>query len=425
MRPLKILLCLVLLWSASPAWAKPADLPTLAAQLAKVRATHGVNQLRDAGPELNDVKHTLRTWVEQQLPAIPGPAGPYGITYSLDSDDLTDLSVHLSQALDKAGLTCGRLGSPDSRCGGNARDFESERGYVDRVRLAFFDGDRYLMIVTGVGVRCGFDQSAYIYAQGADRHWHRLMTIEQDRYGDHEYRVENFVSIDVASPQEAKTHAPLLVAAIGYSPWCSSNWNMLHTRLWRATPAPKTLLDRDDELYTATDLVAGAQLTDHDLLVQFDGKSVDGGQLIRTHVLHYAIDSTDRLRRIAPLALNPSDFIEEWLTSPWPEAMQWLDRKAGAHGLDQVHARLYTSDLFGDLDPPMKRCRGDAGLWQVSFAADPGGKGADGPPDYFQVRWRAPYDFTLIAVSSHPFAGCDKDGKLAPGATLFPLQGWR
>jgi hypothetical protein len=224
MRPPSVFICLMLFLLAPPAWAEPADLSTLAAQLAKVRTTHGINQMRDAGPELTEVKHTLRAWVEQQLPAIPAPSGPYGITYSLDTDDLTDLSARLSQALDKAGLTCGRWGSPDFRCGGNAKDFESERGYVDRVRLAFFDDDRYLMILTGVGMRCGFDQSAYIYEQGADRHWHLRLSIEQDRYGDHDYRPENFVSIDVPishTPQTGATPLPL-VAAVGYSPWCSS-----------------------------------------------------------------------------------------------------------------------------------------------------------------------------------------------------------
>lgn len=430
MRSLKVLAILALVSFAAPAGSGTVDLPSLAAQLAKVRATHGTNRLRDAGPELTPVKQILRMWIEQQLPPVPGPSGPNGEIYPLYPDDLTDLGVRLSQALDSAGLTCGRLGKPDFRCGGNSTEEENDRGYVDRVRITRFDDDRYLMVVTGVGVRCGFDQSAYLYEQGADHHWHLLMSVEQDRYSEREYEPENFLSIDVSSSGKAwgEPAPPPLVAAIGYHPWCSSNWNMLNTRLWRATrvtPAPAAILNRNDELYTGTDFIAAARLTGHDLLVQFDGKSIDSGVLIRSHVLHYAIGQGDALRRILPIALNPSDFAEEWLTSPWTEASHWLAPKADKEGLAHLHARAYNHNLFGEFDQPPRQCRRDPSLWQVSFAADTDNRGSKARPNYFQVRWLAPYDFALVAVSEHPFPGCDREAAGSPDAgTLFPLQGW-
>jgi hypothetical protein len=416
----KLLLCLPLLVFAMPAEA--ADLSALTAALAKVRATHGVNRDRDAGPELNTVKHALRDWIEPQLPAAP-QANAAGGGYLLDPQDLTALGVRLSAELDAAGLTCGHKGALHADCG-DPNGMENERGYVDRVRVTRFDNDHYLLVVTGVGVLCGFDESAYLYDQDASHRWRLLLSIEQDKY-DAGYAPENFLAIDV-SPSDVAWNDPTpppLVTAVGTGPWCSSNWRGLNTRLWRTTHAtqkPHPILDREDELYIGYDFVAAARLTQDSLLVQFTGGSIDGDVLIRTHVIHYAIGEKDRLTRIAPVALNPGDFFEEWATSPWAEASKWLAPGVSRRAL----ARLHASKFPAEFDGPPKQCRRDPGLWQVNFA-DTGTPADKTGPRHVLIRWAAPYDFSLVAVGEHPFAGCDK-AVTQPSdiGTLFPMQGW-
>ncbi len=409
-------------WSlALPAWSAPADLSVLKAQLAKVRATHGVNTQRDAGPELTPVKQALRTWIEAQLPPVPETTAD-DIAYMPAPEGLTALGVKMSAALDAAGLTCGQWAAPDYRCGGSTNSMENDRGYVDQVRITSFDDNRYLMVVTGVGVQCGFDQSAYLYTHGRDRHWRLALSIEQDSYDDKHYRAENFLSISV-SPSNVAWNDPTpppLVAAIGYSPWCSSNWNMLNTRLWRVNPkiaTPHPILERDDELYTGNDFIAGAQLTDKDLLVQFDGGSIDSSVLVRTHVLRYAIGAGDRLTRVPPVALNPGDFVEEWLTSPWAEAAQWLAPGSDRRALRRLHAAPSSREFDG----APTQCRKDQGLWQVNFAAIDDGT----PASHALIRWRAPYGFEMVAIRPQPFPGCDRVANSPSNlGTLFPQQGW-
>ena len=358
----------------------------LKAGLTGLRATHGSNIDFDAGPELTPVKRDLRAWVEAQLPA-PGA-------------DLNAAAARISKALDDAKLTCGDFNAPDYRCDTGPTAEENERGFVDAVQLQAFDHGRYVMLITGVGVRCGFDQSAYLYEQDAGRHWRLRMQVETDAYGKKTYAPQNFQTVAVSGGP-----APLVTAA-SWVPSCSSNWKTLRTRLWRAKPgtvAPPALLDRLDTLFIGDYFVASATVTDADLWVKFTGASIDEGVLTRTRVLHYAVGARDRVRRVAPVALDPGDFVDEWVSQPWSAASKWLDATADRRRLARQHVR-YGDGFLVDFDGSPQACR-DPELWQVSVTD------ANDKPQYFQVRWRKPYDLAMVAVSSTPFAGCGHNQK--------------
>ena len=411
---------------AVPVWAQTPDLSPLASQLEKIRHSHGTNQERDAGPEFTPVKQALRAWVEQQLPPPSGTNTPDGVTYDVEPGDLTSLSARLNQTLDAAGLTCGRPDSQEYRCGPDSGRTEDQRGYLDEVHIARLD-DGYLLVVTGMGMLCGVDQSAYVYEQGPDHHWRLLVSMEQDRYGKDEYQPQHFLSIATSPSDSAwnETAPPPLVTTLGYSPWCSSNWQVLYTHLWqasRSTTTPPALVDRQDSLYMGDNFIAGAHLTNHDLFVQFTGSSIDGTALVRPHILHYRIGPNHAATRIAPAALDPQAFVDEWLTTPWAEASRWLSPSADRTALARLHAGERRGPLTGDIDGPPKRCRKSTSLWQVTFNQD---TDQDTVPRYFKVQWMAPYDFNLVASSAKPFPGCDE--KAAPESiigTLFPRQGW-
>ncbi len=370
-------LCVLLLAVAWPAHA--ADLSTLKARLAMVRATHGSDHTFDAGPELNGIKQALRDWAEPQLP----PPG----------SDIKAATARMNRALHAAKLTCGDVDKPDYRCPSFVNGQENDRGYVDEIQLSRYSGGHYLVLTTGTGVYCGFDHSAYLYEQKAG-HWRMVLSIETQRYSERDYASQNFATIAVSPDRTG--HRPL-VAATAYSPWCSSNWNMLHTRLWRAdpaNPAPHPLLDRAESLYTGNDGIATLRLKPEDLRVTFAGGSLDSDNLARRHTLHYTIGPNDRLTRIAPVADTPVDFVDEWLAAPWAEASGW-----SAPGLEQAHARTAQTGCCGTFGTT-RRCPAKD-LRQVTFTAE------KAPPHYFLVREGARDTFTLTAVSAAPFPGCD------------------
>ncbi|MEO7692296.1 MAG: hypothetical protein ABIS51_23635 [Sphingomonas sp.] len=431
MRLRSILLLLAIPIITAPALSAEGDLAAVAGALAKVRATHGINQERDAGPELTPVKQALRAWIEPQLPANPRSINPDGSMTILTTEDLEALSARLNTSLDAAGLMCGDDASPANPCVGSPTAAENERGYVGQVSIGMLDGGRYLLVVTGVGIRCGFDQSAYVYRHGPSGSWTLLLATEQDRYGKDDYAPQMFVAIN-ASPSGVAWDDPApppLVATLGLHPWCSSNWQMLYTRLWRASdtnPTPRPLIDRTDSLYIGVDQIAAARLTPTDLLIEYQAGSVDGSSLIRTHVAHYLIKPGDAIERIAPVALSPNDFVEEWMTSKWPDAARWSDPAANPAALVVLHATPGSADIYGEFDGQAKRCRSDPTLWQAGFSrsADEGKR--DLPPVYYKVRWMAPYHFTLVDGGPKPFPGCDEEVAMPDDVgTLFPLQEWR
>ena len=423
-----LLFCL----GAAPATVLVPDLEGLSAQLAHLRVTHGANGERDAGPELTPVKRALREWVERQLPADPIRDFPDGSVDLLDSGDLVPLAVHMNQQLDAAGLTCGLAGTATDRCLAPDDGDADLRGHIEAVQLSMLDDGRYLLVVTGVGVSCGYDQSAYIYEQRADRRWHLVLASEQDDYTEGKYAPQHFISI-TASPSNVgwnEQASPPLVATLGFSPWCRSNWQTLYTRLWRASPAtpmPAPLLDRHDGFFRGGDMIAAAHLTTRDLLVQYDAGSIDSDVFTRARILRYRIAAGDKLERIAPFALDPQSFVEEWLTSDWSQAKLWTERPADNAVLAQLHPPQPAPDdvLSGDFNNALRRCRQDPTLWQVSVTLEAKGK-TQSLPLYFRVRWMPPYRFTLVAAGRRPFSGCDERVAEPDNVgTLFPLQGWR
>src|SRR3569833_1009468 len=279
----------------------------LSHQLAALKDASGANEERMVGPAMTPIKQALRAWVERQLPHRP-PNDAEGNGHLLTADDLAPLAARMNAALDAAGLTCGDDRKPSYRCSVPDNSAEDFRGHVEGVRLALFDGDRYLLVVTGVGVSCGFDESAYIFEHRADRAWHLLLASEQNDYRNGHYHAQHLIAVNV-SPSEVAWNEPApppLVSTLGYSPWCSSNWHSLYTRLWRASAAtatPAPLVDRDDSLFMGDYFIAAARLTARDLVVQFTGGSIDGGVLVRPHVLHYRVAPGGKLGRIAPMAL--------------------------------------------------------------------------------------------------------------------------
>lgn len=174
--------------------------------------------------------------------------------------------------------------------------------------------------------------------------------------------------------------------------------------------------------------VAEGSVTQDDVLIEFQGRSIDGDVLVRPVVRHYLVRDGDKLERIAPVALNPKDFVDEWLTNKWEDSAQWTDSGGKISSLQKWHQTLHKDYIFGEAVEGGGRCRADPTLWQVVFAFH-AGEGKDWhqePPLYYLVRWMAPYRFTLVDIRKKKFPNCDIEDPMRDNlGTLFPLQDWR
>lgn len=412
---------LICVFAAHSAWAEDAGLKSLSAKLAAIRTTHGANTMRDAGPELTPIKRDLREWVERELPAL----GQQG--------DPDQLAKRLNAILKAADLTCDGGDRRKSRCEEpidpkSTITADDGRGYLGSLSLSFLESAHYLLLETDVGVRCGYDELAYVY-EWRDDAWHLLLQTEQDRYDEKRYAPQNFLKVQT-SPTGAAWNAPVpkppLILTLGVSPACVSFWQALYTRLWRASPldpTPKPMLDAADTLYIGDDQIADAQVSDDDLLIEFQGRDVDGDVLVRPHILHFLIHG-ELLERVAPVALEPRQFVDEWLTRPWSESAAWIDAAGVKSALRSWHEEFNKGDdVFGEFDEDgPRRCKGDATLWQVGFTQQAGPKNSE-LTGYFIVRWMAPYRFSLMDIRKEKSRDCDIADPMRDNVgTLFPLH---
>jgi hypothetical protein len=226
-----------------------------------------------------------------------------------------------------------------------------------------------------------------------------------------------------------KLASPPLVLTVGFSPWCQSNWQAVYTRLWRASrtdPSPTRLIDTKDTIYMGDDpATAIGSVAENDAVVEYRGNSIDAG--VRPHVLHYLVGDGGKAQRIAPVALDPRDFVDEWPTRRWAESAQWLAPGANRRALEGWYDTEHkgTDFLLGEFDDDATRCRADPTLRQIGFGASDA-KYNPGPFVHFLVRWMAPYRFTLVGIRKEKYPNCDETVAMPDNlGTLFPLQDWR
>jgi hypothetical protein len=357
---------LALLLQAAPA-APPAALAPALRQLREHleerRAVFG------AAPELTAAKHQLRDWVESRLAGTDQNA------------DAAAFALSLHTALAGAHLLCNDL---NEECDWNFL------GYVDDVRVSRSNG--FLVIVTAIGIYCGFDESAYVYRWDGQR-WRRVWEHERTTYTTtKDYLPQSLHDVQISA---ADGGGGRLIMTLGSQTVCGGAFKDLYARVWRLdsgdTIAP--LLDWTAHANDAYPPIQGRVLAD-DVLLAFTA----GGQLsgeVHTAVRHFKVE-----RGVAtpadPVASLPRDFVVEWLTSPWSESRT----RSESPSLEAAHAQLYRNDGVGDLPESTFKCSGGPDLWQVATHL------YEGPKRFYRVRWRDSLVFSMVAISEQPYADC-------------------
>lgn len=390
---------------AAPARADDPHLAHIRAMLAPMRA--GVvtdKDLRGATPALMGVKHALRDWLEGRLSEFPADG------------DAHVFAAGLNQELRAADLFCVSVAAPATdRCAARDPAALDMTGFVEPVYLE--RQEDLLFVVTRIGIYCGDDDSAYAYERRGNR-WQRIWAYEQEIAPGVAYRPQYISGIRVSWPDQV-THERTLML-LGHATWCTSNWLPVYDRIWRLHPdgAAKLLVDESHTAFFAKDPPIEGSVSNDDAVVEFRAGSLDVADVQSYEaVRHYRIDH-DTARQIAPVALGPRGFVEEWLRAAWTTAAAW---GAPAGDLQSWHARLQpVAKKFGSyIEDDTQHCRKDAELWQVGVAFSEPTQDV-----YFIVRWRRPYRFELMAVRAAPRADCDEpDAGADADRTLF--QDWR
>jgi hypothetical protein len=335
-----------------------ATLQQLGAELDQHRSTYG------ATPALTGAKHQLRDWVESRFAGLAPGFDPRTFAASLHDE------------LRRAALLC-------DDCDNNVL------GYVDDVRVARTGG--FLVVVTAMGVSCGYDESAYVYAQDGGR-WRRVWEHEQNTDTPPQYLPQNIHDLQISEPDAGGSR---LLMELGSQTICGGAFKNVYARAWQlaANTQSSRVLDFTAYADDGYPPLLGRVLPG-DVLFAYTVDGLASGDP-HTAVRHFRI-AGGRAAQVDPIAARPHDFVLEWLDAPWEEARE----RSESASLLAEHARLRSADHVGDFPEPTLRCTTGVELWQVTTRL------FEGPRRYYLVRWREPFIFTLAGVSETPYPGC-------------------
>ena len=345
----------------------PSPNPSVAAARAQCRAPQAERGLTPQGRAAIDA--ALARWLDERLTEAARDIAPEA------------LQTQITAALGPQDMDGSCVVEPDSR------------DVTGALSVAVRREGPYLLVHSTVGIACGGDEAAalYAWANGWRRFW---------RF--HPPSPQRIAQIQ-AEP------ATGLVMALSHDEWCTSNWRQVGLRLWRAAPgrAAVPLLDRVDFAFMPdVDGPLAGRLEGGDLYVEYLVGSVDVVRHSRRAIHHYRF-ADGRLRRLDPFARSPVDFVDEWLSQPWPGAATLTEPAARESG-ERLHALLRgrggAPTQSGEFQGEAQHCRRDSSLWQVRMSF------ADLPPRRrdvaFLVRWKEPGRLRLVAARFRPWPDC-------------------
>ncbi|MCC6914135.1 MAG: hypothetical protein IT566_10570 [Rhodospirillaceae bacterium] len=360
--------------------------------------------LRQSSAEANRMPPTfimardgVRDWIETQLARFP------------QNGDTSAFSKALNAEIAAKDLACIEAKAPGyNRCASpgefNARGF---LGAVEAERI------RDLLIIQAeIGVACGFDEAAYVY-EWAKVGWRRLIDTSQ-LPANGVYIPEQIQQVIFTNPANRPADA-LLLAVTGASPVCGAPVQAVHYRVWSAKRGGGSSLAVDgregESLISRRDPAVSARFEDSEFLVEMNVRSMDAARRSRVAVRRFNFDG-DYAKRVAPIALTPKDFVEEWLRAPWSVASAWTETRA-RETLAKIHGDAAANLTRAAFAGPPQRCDTEDDVVQVGVRFAAGEK-------FFRVKIGAAGAFEMRAADSEPSKTCPRpDAGLDTPRSLF------
>jgi hypothetical protein len=317
-----------------------------------------------AATELTTAKHQLRDWIDSRI------AG------EKETLDVGAFAETLQNAFRDADLFC-------DDCNLNYL------GFADNVRVD--RRGRFLVVITALGISCGYDESAYVYAWNGQR-WERIWEHEQNTYTKEGYLPQQVHDIQISA---ADATGNRLLMLLGSQTVCAGSFKDLYARGWRMDTKNQmqlvlTWTGNGNDGYPP---LLGRAFPDGVLLEFTAGGFIDGEP--HTAVRNFKVQG-DTSTRIDPIAFRPHDFVLEWLAAPWNESRT----RSESASLEAAHIQLGRPEGVGDFPDPTLRCTAGPDLWQVATNL------FEKPKRYFRVRWRNPFNFSMVEISEKPFPDC-------------------
>jgi hypothetical protein len=392
---------------AIPLAAEDAALSKIRALLVPLRAKPFDGPApRGASPVFTDVKHLLRDWIEAKLREFR------------DEDDAGAFARELNAEIQSAKLSCNfRAVPPEKGC-----PDRGEPGYLGEIRIVLGE---MLVVTTGVGIVCGFDQSAYAYSL-VDGHWKRFWQSETNDYIVGKYVPLNFLGILLSYRDDinrgADPNVRLLLMLARDPAYCESNWYNVYYRAWQLRvdrPEAKLLLEGGEEAFLGNEV--DGTVGPGEVLIQYSTHNTYTDFAVRP-VIRYYILRNGKLERVAPFALSPHDFADEWMRTDWAISSQWTNPGINLSTLRRMHRKEnFEGGTYGNTTHCEKRPE----HWQVGidWMKFDGKTMVDTKHMYFLVRWLPPFRFWMAGVSDHPWSGCtERDPAADEPRTLFPVH---
>jgi hypothetical protein len=365
---------IVLLLAAAALFGQDTALVRLKREAALVKASAKDDSKE---PSVTALHRALRDWIEARLPE--------------DKGLLSVKSASLESSL-QAELTEAGLDEPDAASANAADDdyFDLRGlGSVSIELTQFPELPDTLFVTAGAGVRCGVDEAVYGY------HFDTLgrTSILQDIAEGY-----SFTTLQLSDPDAAGRRL-LLIHRMSVQ--CASTWMGLAYSVYRMgfLPGIAEPLFSEKQSFWLND---GPEfvLKPEELILEFLDFSVDTGVHNRTKIHRYRFSNS--VQRLDPIAFQPQDFAEEWLTRPWSE-MQSRSAPATADWHSKLHADFVMAD-YSAVVP----CVARPGRWMIALdITNIGEKKLDEPLEtYFLVRELGNYRYQMESVSDERPAGC-------------------
>jgi hypothetical protein len=359
-------LAIVFVFCASTAVAQDSQLAAVTKTVLSLRdSAQSHSDLTGVMPEVTIAKHQIRDWIESRLASFP------------ESGDEAALSNYFLSAIANAKLFC----DDESDCRPTAL------GFLDEIAVNRDHGFLTIRTAVGTSVRCGYDNSAYVYEWRGGK-WERVWENEQNDYANDAYHPQMLHSVHIS---DAGRDGARLILTLGTPTGCHGAFVPVYYRVWRTG---SLILDKAEILNDEGEPPVIGRVTADDLLIEFSAGGTGYGfthKALRHFEIHGAtVTQTD------PIAPTPRDFVEEWLAAPWPDSASRSDSPA----LQEWHAKLHRDDGQGDYPEPALSCRNDPSLVEITTHLE------DSPKHYFLVRTRQPLHFTMVNIADRPFADC-------------------
>jgi len=340
----------------------------------------------------------LRGWIDTQL-----------ATFKYNGDTAA-FEKSLNGQIAAADLTCIDVKPPGyDRCvSPGERD---ARGYLGAIEVARVRG--FLIVQSQIGVSCGFDETAYVYEWVKDG-WRLLIDTSRKPDSNGVFVPEQIQQVQFGQPDKLPKDEIVLLATSA-SLACAPPPRQVHFRVWSAKQGVGSALLIDGREGNAVigrrDPAVSARFEGSDVLVEMDVMSLDPKRGRRVVVQRFAI-TEQTPRRIAPFALTPRDFVEEWLRAPWSVASAWTQTAARA-ALERIHADINAGELRASFPNPTSRCEKEDGVVQVAVRLPNGER-------FFRIKHDPAGAYEMRGADSTSSPACrTPDAGLDAARTLF------